>query len=339
MFYICSVSTAGSALEHIKRTHEAVNKKESKHISVVVSLISNASNSNEQHGMEINSARVAVEEDVAKNSKDLFEQFDENRILIFLCSFSIWKGSKICKLIFLCSFSKCELCHMIEVYLSCVSEGSFSAFYLSQSYFFQGCSSPQGDKVQANSDQAMVWNQLKARSFHKASEVVEHHYVNASDLNLLKANEAEASLTGRGAYTLMVGLTLIQTAAAKVACTLFSTLKTCFFGWRASYKIFDKKLADKIAASGYYVVVLDFFYSEPYDPQNTNRPLGEWLKDHRTNVWCGPGIEFTLDHASAYVDCVVARKNASSRRNLDAVERATHREETLHFYVHIIIVN
>ncbi|RYR30064.1 hypothetical protein Ahy_B01g054883 [Arachis hypogaea] len=70
------VNTAGSALEHIKRTHEAVNEKKSKHISAAVSLISNASNSNEQHGMEINSARVATEEDVAKNSKDLFEQFD-----------------------------------------------------------------------------------------------------------------------------------------------------------------------------------------------------------------------------------------------------------------------
>ena len=39
-------------------------------------VYSNASNSNEQHDMEINSARVAANEDVAKNSKDLFEQFD-----------------------------------------------------------------------------------------------------------------------------------------------------------------------------------------------------------------------------------------------------------------------
>ncbi|KAL4350103.1 hypothetical protein AHAS_Ahas10G0108500 [Arachis hypogaea] len=36
----------------------------------------NASNSNEQHDMEVNSACVAAEEDVAKNHKDLFEQFD-----------------------------------------------------------------------------------------------------------------------------------------------------------------------------------------------------------------------------------------------------------------------
>ncbi|XLU56584.1 hypothetical protein S245_051232, partial [Arachis hypogaea] len=36
------------------------------------------------------------------------------------------------------------------------------------------------------------------------------------------------------------------------------------------------------------------------------------------DVWCGPGIGLASDHASASVDCVVARKNASSRRNLDA---------------------
>ncbi|XLS55223.1 hypothetical protein HN51_004978 [Arachis hypogaea] len=41
-----------------------------------VGVISNASNSNEQHDMEINSACVAAKEDVAKNSNDLFKQFD-----------------------------------------------------------------------------------------------------------------------------------------------------------------------------------------------------------------------------------------------------------------------
>ncbi|RYR31983.1 hypothetical protein Ahy_B01g056968 isoform J [Arachis hypogaea] len=56
-----------------------------------------------------------------------------------------------------------------------------------------------------------------------ASEAVEYHYVNASDLNLLEAHEAEASLAGRGAYTLMVGLTLIQTAAANNSCQVRRT--------------------------------------------------------------------------------------------------------------------
>ncbi|XLR50485.1 hypothetical protein S83_001157 [Arachis hypogaea] len=97
----------------------------------------------------------------------------------------------------------------------------------------------------------------------KASEVVKHHYVNASDLNLLEANEAEASLAGRGAYTLM----LTEQKLTRKEGISFSCLR---------------KPADKIAASGYYMVVLDFFYGEPYDPQNTNRPLGEWLKDHGT---------------------------------------------------------
>ncbi|XP_072063267.1 uncharacterized protein [Arachis hypogaea] len=64
----------------------------------------------------------------------------------------------------------------------------------------------------------------------KASEAVEYHYVNASDLNLLEAHEAEASLAGRGAYTLMVGLTLIQTAAANNSCQVglcYSSKKHC----------------------------------------------------------------------------------------------------------------
>ncbi|XLR06822.1 hypothetical protein S83_034760, partial [Arachis hypogaea] len=52
------------------------------------------------------------------------------------------------------------------------------------------------------------------------------------------------------------------------------------------------------------------------------------------DVWCGPGIGLASDHASASVDCVVARKNASSRRNLDAVERATHRKSLSQFLIY-----
>ncbi|QHO07354.1 Protein TRANSPORT INHIBITOR RESPONSE [Arachis hypogaea] len=63
---------------------------------------------------------------------------------------------------------------------------------------------------------------IELNQIGKASKMVEHHYVNASDLNLLEAHEAEASLAGRGAYTLMVGLTLIQIAAAKGAGLIFT---------------------------------------------------------------------------------------------------------------------
>jgi len=36
----------------------------------------NATDGNAQHVVEVNSARIAAEEDVAKNSEELIEQFD-----------------------------------------------------------------------------------------------------------------------------------------------------------------------------------------------------------------------------------------------------------------------
>lgn len=41
-----------------------------------------------------------------------------------------------------------------------------------------------------------------------------------------------------------------------------------------------RKLADKVASAGYYVVVPDFLYGDPYEPTNAERPLGAWIKDH-----------------------------------------------------------
>ncbi|XP_057485482.1 endo-1,3;1,4-beta-D-glucanase-like [Actinidia eriantha] len=41
-----------------------------------------------------------------------------------------------------------------------------------------------------------------------------------------------------------------------------------------------RKLADKVAASGFYVVVPDFLYGDPYAPENAERPLPVWIKDH-----------------------------------------------------------
>ncbi|KAG2407140.1 Endo-1,3-1,4-beta-D-glucanase protein [Vigna angularis] len=44
-----------------------------------------------------------------------------------------------------------------------------------------------------------------------------------------------------------------------------------------------RKIADKVAAAGYYVVVPDFFFGDPYNPENADRPLPVWLKDHGTD--------------------------------------------------------
>ncbi|KAM4116150.1 hypothetical protein ACJW30_02G028900 [Castanea mollissima] len=41
-----------------------------------------------------------------------------------------------------------------------------------------------------------------------------------------------------------------------------------------------RKLADKAAAAGFYVVVPDFFNGDPYVPDDANRPIQVWLKDH-----------------------------------------------------------
>lgn len=70
------VCTADSASMHWKKTHECVNDSGSKHVAAMVSLVRNASESNEQHNKEIVSARIVVEQEVAKHSEDIIMHFD-----------------------------------------------------------------------------------------------------------------------------------------------------------------------------------------------------------------------------------------------------------------------
>ncbi|KAF6984623.1 hypothetical protein CFC21_002598 [Triticum aestivum] len=41
-----------------------------------------------------------------------------------------------------------------------------------------------------------------------------------------------------------------------------------------------RKIADKVASSGYLVVVPDFLHGEPYSHENADRPFPAWIKDH-----------------------------------------------------------
>ncbi|WVZ98435.1 hypothetical protein U9M48_043879 [Paspalum notatum var. saurae] len=41
-----------------------------------------------------------------------------------------------------------------------------------------------------------------------------------------------------------------------------------------------RKIADKVASSGYFAVVPDFLHGDPFAPENSERPIPEWLKSH-----------------------------------------------------------
>ncbi|KAJ6968437.1 kinesin-like protein KIN-5C [Populus alba] len=70
------VSTAGSAFKHWEKTLDSVNEMGNNHVSKLVSLTRNASDSIEQHDAEVGSARVTAEQDVAKNSEDVLKHID-----------------------------------------------------------------------------------------------------------------------------------------------------------------------------------------------------------------------------------------------------------------------
>lgn len=41
-----------------------------------------------------------------------------------------------------------------------------------------------------------------------------------------------------------------------------------------------RKLADKVAAAGFYTVVPDFLKGDPYNPENVEKPATIWIKEH-----------------------------------------------------------
>ncbi|KAI3902650.1 hypothetical protein MKW92_050246 [Papaver armeniacum] len=65
-----------NASKQWKKMHESVLVLDSEHVSAMEFLVRNASENNEQHDMEISSARAAAEEDVTKTSENILQHFD-----------------------------------------------------------------------------------------------------------------------------------------------------------------------------------------------------------------------------------------------------------------------
>ncbi|KAK3440896.1 endo-1,3;1,4-beta-D-glucanase isoform X2 [Eucalyptus grandis] len=69
---------------------------------------------------------------------------------------------------------------------------------------------------------------------------------------------------------------VIGSQDSKLAILLISDI----FGYEAPN---FRKLADKVAAAGFYVAVPDYFNGDPFSPENPERPFTVWLKDHGTD--------------------------------------------------------
>ncbi|GAB2210291.1 hypothetical protein Droror1_Dr00015554 [Drosera rotundifolia] len=60
-----------------------------------------------------------------------------------------------------------------------------------------------------------------------------------------------------------------------------------------------RKLADKVAADGYFVIVPDFLHGDPYAPENTERPFFVWQKDH--------GADKVYEEAKPVIDALKSK--------------------------------
>lgn len=82
-----------------------------------------------------------------------------------------------------------------------------------------------------------------------------------------------SSTSGVGNVVEIAGLKSYVTGSSdsKLAVLLISDV----YGYEAPNL---RKLADKIAAAGFYVVVPDFFYGDPYNP--SAKPISDWIQLH-----------------------------------------------------------
>ncbi|XP_073122146.1 endo-1,3;1,4-beta-D-glucanase-like [Henckelia pumila] len=89
---------------------------------------------------------------------------------------------------------------------------------------------------------------------------------------------ALSSSSGVGQVKELGGLSCYITGPAdsKFSVVLISDV----FGYEAPNL---RKLADKVAAAGFYTVVPDFFGGDIYVPENAERPISVWIKDHGTD--------------------------------------------------------
>ncbi|XP_057965914.1 endo-1,3;1,4-beta-D-glucanase-like [Malania oleifera] len=87
-----------------------------------------------------------------------------------------------------------------------------------------------------------------------------------------------SSGSGGGSIVELGGLKTYITGSAhsKLALLLVSDV----FGYEAP-KL--RNIADKVAAAGFYVMAPDFFYGDPYVPDNAERPISVWRESHGTD--------------------------------------------------------
>ena len=72
-----------------------------------------------------------------------------------------------------------------------------------------------------------------------------------------------------------------------------------------------RKLADKAAAAGYFVVVPDFFYGDPFVPGSGENPFAgfeDWKKNHGP-VRLFDHLYFSCNNVMVYKDIQSFKKN------------------------------